>query len=508
MKKNIFGIICILFLSSCGDREILLEEGEHLSGALETYKEIKEQRDQLDDVLEKNAKEDKQKAIRLKIEKKAGCREEEWVDRPETVDVIKSSLTFSSREDHFPEQVAVIRGDCLTFKSLSVFRENFKRSKEPIIISARHFRLDEAEVFETKGRDLVIFAEKVEIKGEISTQPEVSREFSHGKDAGNIYINSLILEIAPTAVFNLNGGGAVSLPPSPKPRDFFENSRERNKLVRELSSQRKSVVLDLDDKMKIYRTEPNIFDKKSIQSFQKKIDRHKKEIQEKAKSFLKKHEDLDDLDWSFSVSIDYFSDQPLEVRSWNRKVCSSDLKNGASGKLTFRSMKFQEEGQFNVFLKGSETIPVKGYQQFPFDLPSGSFSLNSRSKRSENSVPLTLKERVTVSKIRVSGNEVTWRPAIGEGFDREIKRRKHFGYEYKPPQIFEIDFNEPREVKPSGFVDVERVSAEDRENSREAQAHFDYQVYERILNILEKTDLQITGFENKFITDFRAFSAF
>ncbi|MGA0164695.1 MAG: hypothetical protein ACO3LE_10710, partial [Bdellovibrionota bacterium] len=369
---------------------------------------------------------------------------------------------------------------------------------------------DEADVFETKGRDLVIFAEKIEIKGRISTQPEISREFSHGKDAGNIYINSLILEIAPTAVFNLNGGEAFSLLSPETPKNFFKNSQDRNRLIQELSSQRKSAQLSIDEKGKINGSASGVFDKKSIQSFQKKIDRHKKQIQEKAKSFLKKHEGLNDLDWSFSVSVDYFSDEPLEVKGWNPKIYSSDLKNGASGKLTFRSMKFQDESQLNVSLKGSETIPVKGHQQFPFELHNGSFSINSRNKSSENSVPLTLKERVTVSGIWGSGTRkrlIRTSPNIDHYDLPYIDEPVYFSYEFKPPQIFEIDFNEPREVRPSAFVNVERISAEESENSREAQAHFNYQVYERILNVLEKTNLQIMGSESQLVTEIRGFSA-
>ena len=508
MNKNIFSIICILFLTSCGDREILLEEGERLGGALKTFEEIEGQRDNLDDILEKNAKEDERQLLRAKIEKEAGCNKEEWADGSEGDKVLKTIITLSNPEKKVPEKIALITGDCLALRNLSLFHENLKSSTDPIIISARHFKLDEAEVFETKCRDLVIFAEKVEIKGKINTQPEKPFKFSHGKDAGNIYISSLILDISPTAAFNLNGGEAFSLPSPETPKEFFKNPKERNNLIRELSSQRESVEIYLDEKGKIYATNSRVFDEKSLLSFQKKIAPFNQAIQKKAQRFLKQHKDLDDLDWSFSVTVDYFPDKPLELRSWNQKSYSSDLKNGASGKLAFRSMKFQNENQFNISFKNSETISLKGHNHFPFELHTGSFSINSLNKSSESSVPLTLKERITVSKLWVSGNKISWRPARGEGIDHEIKTPTHFGYEYESPQIFEINFNEPREVKPSAFVKVEKISVEESENSQTTQLHFDHQIYEKILSMLEKTELQMTAFENDLVKDLRGYFAY
>lgn len=82
----------------------------------------------------------------------------------------------------------------------------------PIQIVVNYFKLEQGQKILTDGRDISIIAEKIEIDGEISTQPlSPDHETQNGRDAGDISIAAHVIELGPQHLINANGGNAGNL---------------------------------------------------------------------------------------------------------------------------------------------------------------------------------------------------------------------------------------------------------------------------------------------------------
>jgi hypothetical protein len=543
MRTSHSVLIVSLFLTSCGQEEVRLELGEKLQDVIQSNDRLKEQTARLKEQEElvdhlrplalKNSHDNFLEAQRDEIRAKAGCLKDEWSQEDSSRQVSSQIREFDRDSAQGPWRVIHLQGNCVGMaelrqgladsrsiefellkgdsdRAVSIIQRDRNEKPKPLMISAKHFRLNENDVLKTNGRDLIIFAEKVQILGTIDTQPKRPREFDHGQNAGNIFIKASLFETGSKSVLRLDGGEAYS-PPEPVTREeYFRDANHRNKLKNELMSRRRvrKISLSLDD---CEKTASDDCEKlASNQSTDKFNESEKKWIQQEilpaikaivapARERLYKNEHFSSerpVHWSTELTIKTFPDDP-EIETvaikghWSKRIYLGDLDAGRSGLLIVKSMVSEQ----NLFSRISTNSPdqgqTKGLKQtvyHSFHVTDGRFKANDTALSG-----LNLKDSIEFDLIWLSGKRKIstnrWINSEGDFMHDRFEMRWH-KIQFKPAKQFNFDYKKILTIEVPALNQFQEYSAQKAHQKKpqlleQSARNWDLQSLENLLEEIE-----------------------